>query len=347
MSINENSQTSCEDKKYLYEIYEKPKCNNKMIVCIVNFIVKNKLAKQEDVWIGYENIKTNFDDFSYWINQLSWGKFIIFLILTNIIGEAIIKSLTNSSGFIYNFFNNILDIFIFGSLALKVFMRTKVKNEAKLKEAQFIAEKEMLQRQLVEAKIQVMQAQIEPHFLFNTLSSLEYLINTDPKKASQMLMSLVSYLRYALPQIRENQSFNTLGKEIQNIQAYLTIMEIRMGDRLNVIYNVSDLLKDIQFPSMMLQPIIENAIKYGIEESVEGGRITISAQYVDNNLEVCVADTGPGLNHTSNSHSKGNGMALNNIKNRLEMLYDKKANFIIMNNEPTGVIVKIQIPVES
>lgn len=345
MDINKDTQTQEVKNKYPYEIYDTPNCNNRIITRIVNLIVKSKLAKEEDVWMGYDNIKANFDVFARWINGLSWGKFLVFLILTSIIGDLIVKAFVPGRGFFYNFFSNILEIFIFASLGLKIFMRSKVRNEAKVKEAQLVAEKEMLQRQLVEAKIQVMQAQIEPHFLFNTLSSLDYLISTDPKKANQMLMSLVSYLRYALPQIRENQSFNTLGKEIENIQAYLTIMEIRMGDRLNVQYNISNLLKDVKFPAMMLQPIVENAIKYGIEESIEGGIITISAQYVDDNLEVCVADTGPGLNQKSNIHSKGNGMALNNIKSRLEMLYEKKAKLIIMNNEPTGVVVKIQIPV--
>lgn len=341
----EPEKNSNEKLIYPYEIYESQNCNNKILCCIADLIVKSKLAKEEQVWEGFDNIRNNFDYFSRWINELSWGKFIVFVILTSIIGDLLIKTLTPSKGFLYNFFTNILEIFIFASIALKVFMRSKVKNEAKVQEAQLIAEKEMLQRQLVEAKIQVMQAQIEPHFLFNTLSSLEYLISTDPKKANKMLMSLVSYLRYALPQIRENQSFNTLGKEIENIHAYLDIMEIRMGDRLNVKYNISNLLKDVKFPAMMLQPIVENAIKYGIEESIEGGVITISAQYVDDSLEVCVADTGPGLNNKSSSHSKGNGMALNNIRSRLEMLYERKAKFIIMNNEPTGVIVKIQIPV--
>lgn len=304
------------------------------------YSLKQSMLKNEHIAHIYVYGKEHFDIFSIWISSLSWRRFFVFLLLTEIIGSIIISMCTN--GAFHEFLDNILGCFLIGSFILKVFISSKVKSEQKVKEAQFFAEKEMLQRQLVEAKIQVMQAQIEPHFLFNTLSSLQYLIETDQKKANKMLMSLVTYLRYALPEIRENQAFNTLGKEIANIHAYLSIMEIRMGDRLNLQYNISSLLNDIKFPAMMLQPIVENAIKYGIEESIEGGTITISAKYIDDMLEVSVADTGMGLN--ANKPKGGNGMALNNIKTRLEMLYDHKAKLIIMNNEPKGVIVKIQIP---
>lgn len=305
------------------------------------YALKHSMLKNEHIAHMYVYGKQNFDIFSIWISGLSWRRFLLFLLLTEVIGSMVIKMCTNEM--FHDFLDNMIGFFLIGSFVLKVFLSSKVKSEEKIKEAQFFAEKEMLQRQLVEARIQVMQAQIEPHFLFNTLSSLQFLIETDQKKANKMLMSLVSYLRYALPEIRENQSFNSLGKEIANIQSYLSIMEIRMGERLNVQYNISALLNEIKFPAMMLQPIVENAIKYGIEESIEGGTITISAQYIDDMLEVSVADTGMGLNATK--PKGGNGMALNNIKTRLEMLYDRKAKLMIMNNEPKGVIVKIQIPI--
>jgi LytS/YehU family sensor histidine kinase len=285
--------------------------------------------------------KNDFQAFSVWIHSLSWKKFLVFIILFAIITDLIKEIFANT--FLYELLGNITGILIWGSIALKLFAKTKVEADKKVKLAKDETETEMLKRQLVEAKIQVMQAQIEPHFLFNTLSSLHFLIDTDPKKASKMLINLTTYLRYSLPQSRENLPFNTLGKEVENIHAYLDIMEIRMGERLKVEYQISDEIKHEHFPTMMLQPIVENAIKYGIEESIEGGVITLAANKIGDMLEVTVTDTGPGLGFTNNS---GNGMALNNIKSRLEMLYEGKAQLIMAPNEPKGVIVKMQVPIK-
>lgn len=324
-------------------IFNKKVYSNKFSNKLINFVVRKNIMTKENALLTVESLKNNFDIFSIWISQLSWGKFIFVIILFNMCSNMILN--TMNEGIFHRFFDNITTLFIFCAIGIKIFLKNKIKSEAQIKEAQLIAEKEMLQRQLIEAKIQTMQAQIEPHFLFNTLSSLDYLIVTDQKKASKMLLSLVTYLRYALPQIRENQSFNSLGKEIENIKAYLNIMEIRMGDRINVNYHINENLNKIAFPSMTLQPIVENAIKYGVEESIDGATITISANYNNDTLEVCVSDTGPGLDLTKDSKKQGNGIALKNIRERLAMLYNDKANLTIMNNSPRGVIVKIAIPI--
>lgn len=342
---NKEQHSHLENKQEISEvIFEKKTYHNKLSASTVNFLVKNRLMTRESAVESIENFKYNFDIFALWISGLSWSKFIFFIILFNMISHMVLNQM--SEGFFYRLFDNLTSLFVFGAIGIKIFLKNKIKSEAQVKEAQLIAEKETLQRQLAEAKVQIMQAQIEPHFLFNTLSSLDYLILTDQKKASKMLLSLVNYLRYALPQIRENQSFSTLGKEVENIQAYLNIMEIRMGDRLHIKYHIDDSLKQIPFPSMTLQPIVENAIKYGIEESVDDGEIVISAYHNEDILEVCVSDTGPGLEHSQNNNKKGNGISLKNIKERLAMLYDNQANIIIMNNAPKGVIVKIAIPLK-
>lgn len=342
---NKQENSQIKDSQDNQVMFEKKAYHNKISNSTINFLVKNKLMTRESAIESLDNFKYNFDIFALWISGLSWGKFIFFIILFNMISHMVLNQM--SEGFFYRLFDNLTSLFIFGAIGIKIFLKNKIKSEAQLKEAQLIAEKETLQRQLAEAKVQIMQAQIEPHFLFNTLSSLDYLILTDQKKASKMLLSLVTYLRYALPQIRENQSFSTLGKEIENIQAYLSIMEIRMGDRLHVDYYIDDSLKQTPFPSMTLQPIVENAIKYGIEESVEDGVITISAHHNEDILEVCVSDTGPGLEYSQNNNKKGNGMALKNIKDRLSMLYDNQASITIMNHAPRGVIVKIAIPLKN
>lgn len=278
-------------------------------------------------------MKNALDNFSQWISQLSWGKFIIFIILTALISntfqEFVEMRLDN------NWIHTLTAIFIFVSFGMKVLMNSKVKAEQR-------AEKETLLRQLSEAKVQIMQAQIEPHFLFNTLSSLQYLIEKDPSKANQMLNYLVNYLRYAIPQIRENKAINNLGKEINNIKDYLNIMQIRIGERLSVEFQIPTQLEGMNFPSMMLQPIVENAIKYGIEESLNGGLIKIKAEITNSKLELHVIDTGEGFK--SNNSRSGNGMSLINIKERLNILYHGQAQLIIKPNEPHGSIVTIQLP---
>lgn len=341
-----NEQSSQLENQEVDEIIlEKKFANNKFSTRLIDFLVNKNFTTRENATESVEAFKYNFDIFAVWISGLSWGKFIFFIILFNMVSHMFLNQM--SEGLLYKLFDNVTSLFIFGAIGIKIFLKSKIKSEAQVKEAQLIAEKETLQRQLAEAKVQIMQAQIEPHFLFNTLSSLDYLILTDQEKASKMLLSLVTYLRYALPQIRENQSFNTLGKEIENIEAYLSIMEIRMGDRLKVNYYIDDSLKNIPFPSMTLQPIVENAIKYGIEESVEDGIINISAHHNADILEVCVSDTGPGLEHSANKNKKGNGISLKNIHDRLNMLYDNNASLIIMNNAPKGVIVKVAIPLKN
>lgn len=295
----------------------------------------NNIIKEKN----WETMKEYGNNFAIWVSKLSWGGFLIFAILTSI-GSGIVQDIL-MPGYDDNFLKHLTALFIFSSLVIKVVINSKVKSDIKAQEAQLCAEKESLRRQLAESTVKLLQAQIEPHFLFNTLSSVQFLMETDPKKANEMLSNLTSYLRYALPQIREDSPYKTLGHELENIKAYLNIMQIRMGERLVVKYEVSDLLMSLPMPSMMLQPIVENAIKYGIEESMDGGVITIAAHYIDNCLEVIVADTGAGINPNKPG---GNGMALHNIKSRLEMLYGDNASLSIISNSPQGVIVKLKLP---
>lgn len=288
-------------------------------------------------------LKKGFDIFTLFISNLSWGKFIVFIILVSIISDKIQSFLMPNQE--DNWLHALTGIFIVGSIGMKILMNSKVKAEKMAVNALNLAEKETLLRQLADAKVQVMQAQIEPHFLFNTLSSLQFLIDHDKNKAIEMLNNLTSYLRYALPNIRENKATNTLEKEIENIKAYLNIMEVRMGERLQFDVNLPEDLKKACFPMMMLQPIVENAIKYGIEESIDGGIITIDVSKNNNFLEVKVIDTGVGMVASLNSKNKsGNGMALQNIKDRLKILYGDDGMLTLQSNEPRGFIAKINIP---
>lgn len=193
-----------------------------------------------------------------------------------------------------------------------------------------------LEKQVLEARLKLMQAQIEPHFLFNTLANVQHLSESNPPLASKTLQSLITYLRAALPEMREGST--TLGREIKMASAYLDIQKMRMGDRLSVNVDMPEHLTHQAFPPMLLLTLIENAIKHGLDPLPEGGTITIAANKTDTLLEVSVADTGCGL-----STDKSIGVGLTNIRERLSALYGKRANLGLTENTPTGVVATISI----
>jgi chemotaxis protein histidine kinase CheA len=199
------------------------------------------------------------------------------------------------------------------------------------------AQQASLSRQLMEAKLAAMQAQIEPHFLFNTLASVDHLIETDPSAASRMQKNLIAYLRAAIPQMRESST--TLGREAELCRAYLNILQVRMESRLRFEIAIPEELNNAPFPPMMLPTLVENAIKHGLEPNPAGGEIRITAVGQDGKLKVSVADTGMGF-----SDKPGSGMGLANIRERLQALYDGKAGLTIEPNSPEGTIATIEVP---
>ena len=230
-------------------------------------------------------------------------------------------------------------LMILTGIIVKVVLGGKKRAERRAQVATATAAEESLKRQLVEAQLKMMQAQVEPHFLFNTLASVDYLKETDPPTASRMQKNLIQYLRAALPQMREGST--TLGKEIQLCRSYLEILKFRMEDRLHYTVTVPQGLQSAQFPPMMLQSLIENSIKHGLEPKPEGGAITISADIVDGRLRVTVADTGLGFAAGS---QPGTGVGLSNVRERLAALYGGRARLSIDANHPSGTIVTIDVP---
>src|ERR1700674_3886526 len=146
---------------------------------------------------------------------------------------------------------------------------------------------------MMEARLKLLQAQVEPHFLYNTLANVQALIEVDPPKAAQMIEHLIQYLRAALPQMRENGS--TLGRELYLAHAYLSIMKIRMGERLHFEVQVSDALRDLSFPPMMRASVVENAVRHGLCGSAPGGQVRIRAEQTADRLRVSVIDDGEGF----------------------------------------------------
>jgi len=193
------------------------------------------------------------------------------------------------------------------------------------------------EKKLAEANLQILQAQIEPHFLFNTLSNVLSLLDTDPKKGKSMLVDFIQYLRASLSKIREQRA--TLGQEMEMIQAYLNIFKVRMGDRLHYKIDLPKNLKAISFPPMLIQPLVENAIKHGLEPKINGGEIFISGETKDGILRLEVVDTGSGF-----KEGKNFGMGLSNIRERLQSLYGNSGRLILEENQPNGLKVTIEVP---
>ena len=200
-------------------------------------------------------------------------------------------------------------------------------------------------RQLAEARLMVMRAQVEPHFLFNTLAHVQALQEIDPPQAGVMLERLIAYLRATMPTMRESTS--TLGREIEVVRAYLDLLKIRMGDRLRSVINVPLALNAIALPPTMIATLVENAIKHGLEPKKEGGTIAINARVLpgingaSDTLEVLVADDGLGL---GGAETGGTGIGLANTRERLKMLYGGAGELSVELNAPSGVRAILRVP---
>jgi LytS/YehU family sensor histidine kinase len=184
--------------------------------------------------------------------------------------------------------------------------------------------------------VQVMRAQIEPHFLFNTLANVRRLINTDSAAAKAMLGHLTQYLSAMLPRMRTARS--TLGDEVAFALAYLNVHEIRMGARLTVRTDVDATLSPLAFPPMMLVTLVENAIRHGIDPSEQGGRIDVGARRDAGGAEVqvWVEDSGVGLHETA---QPGTGLA--NLRARLAAFYGPSARLELLESASHGVRAQI------
>jgi LytS/YehU family sensor histidine kinase len=262
-----------------------------------------------------------------WLAVVSWKA----LLLISLLGLILAGILNRPHWFLF---------LIIVSVIVKIVAGGKRRAERTASEATQRAETEQLERTVLEARMEALQAQIEPHFLFNTLASIDQLILTDPPRASRMQQSLIRYLRSAMPQMRDG-SRPTLGQQVGLCGAFLEIMAIRMEGRLQSVVNVPEGLKSAVFPSMMLQTLVENAIKHGLEPKPEGGRLEISAEIIDGQLAVHVLDTGVGF--TPNAEA---GVGLANVRERLKALYNDRAELIISVPSAGGTCATIKVPYE-
>ncbi|MFL6699411.1 MAG: sensor histidine kinase [Vitreoscilla sp.] len=235
---------------------------------------------------------------------------------------------------------------ILGSMLIKITYKGRIQAEVKAAEATETAEAESLRRQVLEARMAMMQAQVEPHFLFNTLASIDHLIEFDPKRASQMQRNLISLLRASMPSMRTatDSGLRPLDLELAVVRPYLEILKVRMEERLTTEIDVPDGLLSAEFPPMMVQTLVENSIKHGLEPKAEGGHLSVKAEIRHGKLCVTVSDTGLGFAGAAEGKTAGTGVGLANIRERLSLLYGSKAALTIANNPVGGTIVTITVP---
>lgn len=201
------------------------------------------------------------------------------------------------------------------------------------------ADRARLEAQMDEAQLAALQAQIEPHFLFNTLANVKRLYDTDPGAARTMLSSLITYLQAALPAMRASGS--TVERELELVRSYLTIIGMRMGDRLRFRIELSDEVRCASLPTMVVSTLVENAVKHGLSTLPEGGEIVVEAHAEAGCLRVVVADDGAGL-----SGIGGAGVGLANTRARLSARYGNAARLWLAENAPRGVRACVELPLE-
>lgn len=222
--------------------------------------------------------------------------------------------------------------------AFLVFRRQAEQAAAQVHESE--VQRVQVDLQMTQARLQSLRAYIEPHFLFNTLANVHQLYRTEPERGQAMLANFIAYVRAVLPQMRHDQT--TLSQDVELARAYLGVLQVRMGARLQVRFDVPDDLTALPFPPLALSTLTENAIKHGLNPVPEGGTIEITARVANGQLTVGVADTGAGLRSES-----GTGGGLANLRARLAALYGDAASLALEANVPRGIRATISVPLRA
>jgi LytS/YehU family sensor histidine kinase len=204
----------------------------------------------------------------------------------------------------------------------------------------FELERSELERKALDARLRLLQAQVEPHFLFNTLANVQELVDAGSPQASSVLKSLIAYLRAAVSRMHEPAT--TLGQELQLVRAYLELMQMRMPDRLQFALQVDETATGLRCPPMTLLTLVENAVRHGIDPSEEGGRIDIDMGLRDGRCHVRVRDTGVGLQPTS----RGLGTGLSTLRERLQLTFGNDAHLHLSEVQPHGVCAELDFPAQ-
>ncbi|WMW82197.1 histidine kinase [Undibacterium cyanobacteriorum] len=222
----------------------------------------------------------------------------------------------------------------------------QISGQAQRQALAFELERSELARDALDSRLRLLQAQVEPHFLFNTLANVRELVDSGSPQASKVLGSLIAYLRAAVPNL--NSAASTLGQELDLVRAYLELMYMRMPDRLQFSIDVDEATLQIPCPPMSLLTLVENAIRHGIDPSEEGGRIDISVFMQADRCVAQVSDTGVGMGvtHVSKGLGAGLGTGLVNLQERLQLVFGEHAHLSLSAIEPHGFLAEINLPVK-
>jgi sensor histidine kinase YesM len=246
-----------------------------------------------------------------------------------------------------NYFKDIfMYVFVFG-IVFGVPISYFFSSRQKIIESEKLIQQEKIKRLIIEKEsamtsLRLLQAQIEPHFLFNTLSNVIALFDIDIDKARQMIINMNDYFRICLQRTRREMI--TLDEELDLVKQYLEIFKIRMGRRLS--YKINNHIQnlDIPFPPFIIQPLVENSIKYGIEPELDGGTITIDCRAEGSFLIIIILDTGAGFDIQSDENISKAGIGINNVSLRLENIYNGNAELELKQNYPKGIKAIIKVP---
>ena len=212
-----------------------------------------------------------------------------------------------------------------------------------------------IQKLATESELRALRAQLNPHFLFNALTTISYLIQTSPVKAVDTLMRLTDLLRSVLKRL--DKEWTTVGHEMDLIQAYLDIEQMRFEDRLTVHIEIPESVREVPIPALIVQPVVENAVKHGIQPSAVGGRVRITAwieeagdcreRHLPPLLRFQVWNTGSGAGGGRNGNDRGTGLGLSNIKQRLALHYNERATVDIKSSAEHGTVVNLMLPLDN
>jgi len=281
------------------------------------------------------------------------ARFIVILLLGAITGYIIVFCSEAAQDFVNGFnagahagdssppevqWNISLGVLIGSTLVALLFAQSRVMKSAILLTGDHLnLERERANRQQLEAELRLMKAQIEPHFLFNTLGAVQQLAEGKAPQASALTSELITFLRATMTSLRADTI--SLADDSAVCTAYLRIMQVRLGARLAFAIDCPPDLADFQLPTTLLLTLVENAVKHGIERAPDGGRIDISATREKDRVVIKVADTGAGFGATV-----GQGVGLQHIHDRLALVYGDSASLTIEENTPAGVIARLYLP---
>ncbi len=228
--------------------------------------------------------------------------------------------------------------FVVGGTAALVYMLMESAGETKAQALRFELERKTLEAQALAAQMRAMQAQVEPHFLFNTLANVQQLVELQSPRAAPLLGNLIGYLRAAVPQMRTDMT--TLEREFDMARNYLAIMQMRMPDRLRWRVELPDTLKAAPIPPLAVMTLVENAVSHGIDPTENGGEVSVLAQADGGSISIVVSDTGAGF-----AEAAAEGFGLKHLRERIAILWGTRASLQLTQNAPRGTIAALTLPI--